>query len=488
MEDYVNQDSPVFRNVDYNDEATKAAIMQQTHDAMVAEGAVVTVSESVTSDVEQAFPDLRSMKKKDRNPVLKTAMTKLKNDLRQFLNGFKNQNFEFEVNGKVLDATLYNTGINEVLEKVTKDKANMLYSTEGIFQNARYLYSTQDYDGDPNVYRWNYFYTPVQIGDQTVGVRIAVRDMVKGTDGATPESQIYNWGIKKNASLDGGSHDPRAASSDVSSDASEDIIPQSEPDVNQGNMRQEDDPLYGPWRMKDPLDIGVEKLYRMMLREQISEENYIAQLTKADKLYQQRGEFVEAALERVREAYSRSAVTDASSDQMTVPPETETKMTRLTRKVLHKSRMDTLREALANNGFDLDELLGKANRLSTFSTVDNTPQRVIEKTFGYKAGQIINDLTVNKVALNESEGIRWLNGRIKEIKNLSEKYGIKPGSKESRAAQIYGEGFWVNEAGEYITYRDNELAADFPDIKISSSEFIISQFSVSNNETNFSLS
>lgn len=42
------------------------------------------------------------------------------------------------------------------------------------------------------IYRWNYFYTPVKIGDSTVGVRIAVRDM------ATPnESQIYNWGIKK---------------------------------------------------------------------------------------------------------------------------------------------------------------------------------------------------------------------------------------------------------------------------------------------------
>lgn len=192
LEEYANSESPVWRNVAYNDDATKAKIMQQTHDAMVAEGAVVKVADDVTNDVDQAFPDLRSMKKTERNPILKTAMKKLKADLRNFLNGFKDQSFEFEVNGKVLDATLYNTGINEVLEKVTKEKANMLYSTEGIFKNARYLYSTPDYDGDPNVYRWNYFYTPVQIGNETVGVRIAVRDV------ATPRgSQIYNWGIKK---------------------------------------------------------------------------------------------------------------------------------------------------------------------------------------------------------------------------------------------------------------------------------------------------
>jgi len=95
--------------------------------------------------------------------------------------------------------------------------------------------------------------------------------------------------------------------------------------------------------------------------------------------------------------------------------------------------------------------------------VDNTPQRVNEKTFGYKAGQIINDLTINKAALNESDGIQWLNGQVDKIKKLSKRYGIKPGSKENRAAQIYGEGFWVNEAGEYIQYGDAELAADFPD-------------------------
>ena len=54
-----------------------------------------------------------------------------------------------------------------------------------------------------------------------MGVRIAVRDVVKGTD-LTPESQIYNWGIKTGATLDGGSRGPKVASSGVSSVAPQD--------------------------------------------------------------------------------------------------------------------------------------------------------------------------------------------------------------------------------------------------------------------------
>ena len=101
----------------------------------------------------------------------------------------------------------------------------MLYTTEEIFKNARYLYSTTDYDGDPNVYRWNYFYTPVQIGEDVVGVRIAVRDISKGVE-MNPESQIYNWNIKKDTSLDGGRRGQKVASPGVSSDVSDNSITQ----------------------------------------------------------------------------------------------------------------------------------------------------------------------------------------------------------------------------------------------------------------------
>jgi hypothetical protein len=234
LEEFANNEAKVWKNVDYNDNDTKTTLMQEAHTRMVEEGSVVKVPEDTQQQVGESFPDLRTMKKKERTSILKESMDKLKTNLRQFLNGFKNQEFEFNVNGKVLEATLYNTGINEVLEKITQKKANMLYSTEEIFKNAQYLYSTSDYAGDPNVYRWNYFYTPVEIGNETVGVRIAVRDMVKGTEGDVPESQIYNWGIKKDVSLDGGSHSQTAASSGVSSDTSYDT---SLDGVGRGNNR-----------------------------------------------------------------------------------------------------------------------------------------------------------------------------------------------------------------------------------------------------------
>ncbi len=200
MEEFANSKSDVWRNVDYSDNETKLNIMRETHSRMVKEGNVVVVSDGVRASVAESFPNLREVKKKERTALLKESMAKLKNNLRQFLSGLKNQSFEFEVHGKVLEAKLYSTGINEVLEKITEDKANMLYTTEEIFKNARYLYSTPDYDSDPNVYRWNYFYTPVQISDETVGVRIAVRDVTQGQN-HVPESQIYNWGIKKDATL-----------------------------------------------------------------------------------------------------------------------------------------------------------------------------------------------------------------------------------------------------------------------------------------------
>ena len=185
---------------------------------MVKDGSVVQIPEETQNRVSQSFPDLQNMKKAERTPILKQKMSSLKTELRKFLSGLKGANYEFDVNGNILDAKLYNTGIREVVEKVTRDKASMLYHSEEIFKNARYLYSTPDYDGDPNIYRWNYFYTPVQIGDTVTGVRIAVRDVVKGTN-LTPESQIYNWGIKK-APVDGESRDPKAASLDVSLGAS----------------------------------------------------------------------------------------------------------------------------------------------------------------------------------------------------------------------------------------------------------------------------
>ncbi len=216
MQDFTDVNSSVWNNVDYNDTETQTKIMRDTHQDMVDSGQVVRIPESTTERVSQSYPDLRTVKKSERTPILRQKMNELKASLRQFLNGLKGSSYEFEVNGNILEAKLYDTGVREVMEKVTQDKASMLYHSDEVFQNARYLYSTPDYDGDPNIYRWNYFYTPVQIGDQTVGVRIAVRDMVPSADGRM-DSQIYNWGIKTGAALDGGGPGNIPNTTDISS-------------------------------------------------------------------------------------------------------------------------------------------------------------------------------------------------------------------------------------------------------------------------------
>lgn len=226
MSDFADSQSEVWTNVDYNDTSAQSQITQSTHNDMVENGNIVALTDS--NDVSQYYPDLRTTKKAERNSILKQKMTELKTQLRSFLQGLAGGSFEFEVNGNIIDAKLYSTGINEVLSKLTQDKAAMLYQSEEIFRNSQYLYSMPDYEGNPNIYRWNYFYTPVQIGEDIVGVRIAVRDVANPA-----ESQIYNWGIKKEAPLSGDGRGvvPRIPTG-ASSDASTNTIPQPAGNVN----------------------------------------------------------------------------------------------------------------------------------------------------------------------------------------------------------------------------------------------------------------
>ena len=140
-----------------------------------------------------------------------------------------------------------------------------------------------------------------------------------------------------------------------------------------------------------------------------------------------------------------------------------------TRKQLHQSIIDNVKNTFKAKGLNFDKVLKNAKNLSTLSTVDNTPQRVMEKALGYKEGQILSDLTVNKVAQNETEGIKWLNKQVDTIKKISKQYGIKPGSKQSAAAQMYAEGFYVAENNDIIAYGDAELAKDFPDARVQQS-------------------
>ena len=203
-------------SIEYADNAARNAAQKALHDRMVSEGKMLDLTENREA-ASQYFPDLRSMPKAERKVILREKIKLLKDDLRTYLRQIKGASFEFEINGETIEAKLYNTGIQEVLENLTQEKSGMLFASEEIFKNAEYLYSTTDKRGNPEVSGWDYFYVPVKLGDDTAGVRIAVRNMIQPN-----EAQIYNWGIKKeDAPLGGGGPLPfGSASTGASSDAS----------------------------------------------------------------------------------------------------------------------------------------------------------------------------------------------------------------------------------------------------------------------------
>lgn len=203
-------------NIEYADNAARNAAQKALHDRMVNEGKILDLTEN-RENVSQYFPDLRSMPKAERKVILREKIKLLKDDLRTYLRQIKGASFEFEINGETIEAKLYNAGIQEVLKNLTQEKSEMLFASEEIFKNAEYLYSTSDKRGNPEVSGWDYFYVPVKLGDDTAGVRIAVRNMIQPN-----EAQIYNWGIKKeDAPLGGGGPLPfGSASTGASSDAS----------------------------------------------------------------------------------------------------------------------------------------------------------------------------------------------------------------------------------------------------------------------------
>lgn len=179
---------------------------------------------------------------------------------------------------------------------------------------------------------------------------------------------------------------------------------------------------------------------------------------------------VRPAIESVQaEPDDIAPVFETSSGQQAILPEVEVPK-KLTRKDLHFNIMNQIKTYFRNKGSDFDKVLKDAKDLSTFATVDNTPQRVLEKALGYKEGQMLSEMTVNRVARNETEGIKWLNSFTDKksglLVKISKQYGIKPGSKASAAAQMYAEGFYVGENDAIIAYGDRELAADFPDKKV----------------------
>ncbi len=271
------------RNVDYKNKEERSSIQRETHDRMVSEGKVIDITKSV-KDKSESFPNLRSMKKSERLPIIKQKMVELKNTLREQLNKLKVNSFEFDIKGNTIEARLYDTGIREVLEKLTQEKAGMISLSKEIFESAEYLYSTQDKSGDTNIEAWDYFYVPIKIGDETSGVRIATRKPV-----SSKESQIYNWGIKKDTSLGGVRHTPFGSNPNgTSSDVSAKNIPQNGNGVNALDAEnsaagtQQNSENAAKAQQRKPGTVSAEQMYGVKLSQENKNEDFAEWAAKKD--------------------------------------------------------------------------------------------------------------------------------------------------------------------------------------------------------------
>ena len=215
-------------------------------------------------------------------------------------------------------------------------------------------------------------------------------------------------------------------------------------------------------KSRTSLDIAYDKIYARYERDkQTLNAEYVGKALDANKNVEPNN--LDAYLSHLNEQYEQRLAElreEVEKAKKTAVEENE----RIRREELHKAYNDELKQSFEDNGIDIEKVLENAKNKATFTSVDNTPQRFTEKTFGYKAGQIINDHLFNKVALNESKGISWLNEKVALFRELSKKYNIKPRSKKSAAAQMYAEGFYFDEdEKKLVKYGDSELAKDFPD-------------------------
>ena len=225
-------------------------------------------------------------------------------------------------------------------------------------------------------------------------------------------------------------------------------------------------------RMAEVADMNINEQYEYTLDEDTIQEA-VDIITSEVNNYKQSAAQLEAEknAKGLLDDYAPKIAKEAKAENST-PAEAKTteEVELTTRQKLHKKIIDNIKAKFGKKGKDLDNVLKNAKNLSTFATVDNTPQRVMEKALGYEAGQILADETVNKVAQNETEGIKWLNAFTNRknglLAQLSKEYNIKAGSKESAAAQMYAEGFYVDEKNNIIEYGNAELAKDFPNSKV----------------------
>jgi hypothetical protein len=209
-----------YRMVDYNDKETKIKLQQQLHQQMAAAGQSVRISQEELGALSEYYPDLRSMKKKERTPILKAKRQQIMSYLKHLLHQqFDGRDIEFSIDGNVIEARLYSEGIDHVVGRMDQQKAAMLQKSGEIFSKAQYLFSApNDVHGtassNDQIQQWNYFYVPLEFVDsnETLGIRVAVKKMAR-----SEYQHIYDLNMKKNSVLAPGDRPKMADNTQISS-------------------------------------------------------------------------------------------------------------------------------------------------------------------------------------------------------------------------------------------------------------------------------
>lgn len=120
-----------------------------------------------------------------------------------------------------------------------------------------------------------------------------------------------------------------------------------------------------------------------------------------------------------------------------------------------------LRKALLIDESDFFSKALDSAKNRSMALMNNTDTiRNTELVFGRENGRKINEIIFQKEIDNEADSIAWQNQERDDIKSL----GIKARSKESAAVQKYGEKQYVEENGKVVSYTDEDLAREFPNV------------------------
>lgn len=199
--------------VDYSDNAKRTELRNQKHEQMVADGKYVTITDEDMKAWESYFPDLRSMKKEERTPLLKAAQKSYPYDLRELLRKVlvdSGYSVSMDASGDIYVARAYEPFVNHAIPHnryrpnqldgaLSSRITDLIEASEYLFSSEHNVHSESSRRANDEVKDWDYFYVPVNYGGSTEnGIVFAVRNFEGNGEDA---HQIYSATKTKNSSL-----------------------------------------------------------------------------------------------------------------------------------------------------------------------------------------------------------------------------------------------------------------------------------------------